>query len=429
MPNRQVPAALALAILLSAAALGCRDTRERTEVALRATAAAAAAPPSCQPLETRRPNAPELRPAFPGQTRACASPAGVEFDVIELARGLEHPWAVEPLPSGDLLVTERPGRMRLISANGEVGPPILGVPPVDAGGQGGLLDVELSPRFATDRAIYWAYSEAREGGNATSVARGVLAEDGRRLAQVTVLFRALPVFDGSQHFGSRLLFGPDGMLYVTLGERSDRSIRPQAQELDSHMGKIVRLRPDGTAPADNPFVGRRGALAEIWSLGHRNVQAAAFDTQGRLWEIEHGPQGGDELNRVEKGKNYGWPLATYGEEYSGSAIRGAAPQREGTEQPVYYWDPVIAPSGAQFYTGDSFPAWRGSLFVGALKERRLVRLVLDNDRVVGEEHLLVERNRRIRDVRQGRNGELYVVTDERDGELWRISPPLSRSSP
>jgi aldose sugar dehydrogenase len=296
------------------------------------------------------------------------------------------------------------------------------VPEVDADGQGGLLDAALSPTFESDRTVYWSYSEPRKGGNATSVARGVLSTDRRRLEQVKVIFRALPVYDGDKHFGSRLVFGPDGMLYVTLGERSDKPMRPQAQQLGSHMGKTLRIRPDGSAPDDNPFAGQEGALPEIWTLGHRSVQAAAFDPEGRLWEIEHGTNGGDELNLVEKGKNYGWPVQAYGREYSGEPIPGAATAREGMEQPVYYWDPVIAPAGAQFYTGDAFPAWRNSLFVGSLKDRMLVRLTLENDRVTGEEHLLTDRKQRVRDVRQGPDGALYLVTDEKNGELWRIAP-------
>jgi glucose/arabinose dehydrogenase len=376
----------------------------------------------CKPLETREANAPDQRPAFPGQTRSCGVKSNVAFGVAVLAKGLEHPWAVEPLPGGDLLVTERPGRLRIVSAKGEVGRPIAGLPAIDVGGQGGLLDLALSPTFDSDRTIYWSYSEPRKGGNATSVARGVLSPDRRSLGQVKVIFRAMPTYDGDKHFGSRLAFGPDGMLYVTLGERSDAPMRPQAQQLNSHMGKILRVNPDGSVPKDNPFVETSNALPEIWSLGHRNVQASAFDSQGRLWEIEHGTNGGDELNLVQKGKNYGWPLVAYGEEYSGSPIRGAVTAREGTEQPVYYWDPVIAPSGAQFYTGDAFPAWKGSLFIGGMKDNRLVRLTLDNDRVTGEEHLLTDRGQRVRDVRQGPSGELYVVTDERNGELWRIAP-------
>jgi glucose/arabinose dehydrogenase len=346
----------------------------------------------------------------------------VAYAVAVVAKGLEHPWAVEPLPNGDLLVTEKQGRMRLITAKGEKGQPISGVPKVDARGQGGLLDVALSPTFAADRTIFWSYSEPRQGGNATSVARGVLPPDGKSLGQVKVIFRAMPTYDGTMHYGSRLAFGPDSMLYITLGERSDKQVRPQAQQLGSHMGKIIRISPDGSVPKDNPFVGQSGALPEIWSLGHRNVQAAAFDPEGRLWDIEHGANGGDELNRVEKGKNYGWPVQAYGEEYSGLPITEAETVRQGMEQPVYYWDPVIAPSGAQFYTGEAFPAWKGSLFVGGMKDTKLVRLVLKDDRVTGEEHLLADRGQRIRDVRQGPDGLLYVVTDQDNGELWRIGP-------
>jgi len=377
----------------------------------------------CAPLETREPNATGQRPGFAGQTRACAVRSDSAFAVVVLAKGLERPWAVEPLPGGDLLVTEKPGQLRIVTAAGEVGVPIAGVPAVDARGQGGLLDVALSPSFATDRAIYWSYSEPRKGGNATSVAHGVLSTDRTRLDEVRVILRTLPVYDGDKHYGSRLAFGPDGMLYVTLGERSDKPMRPQAQQLDSHLGKILRIAPDGTVPKDNPFVGKAGALPEIWSLGHRNIQAAAFDPQGRLWEIEHGTNGGDELNLVERGRNYGWPLVAYGEEYSGAAIPGAVTDREGYDRPIYYWDPVIAPSGMQFYTGDAFPAWRGSVFVGGLRQLSLVRLTLENDRVTGEEHLLTDRGQRIRDVRQGPDGALYVVTDNTNGELWKIVPP------
>jgi glucose/arabinose dehydrogenase len=411
-------------IILAAAGSACSQGSGRAASAESQDSgrSAAGATATCPSLERREPNAPDQRPAFSGQTRACGVKSNVAFDVAVVAKGLEHPWAVEPLPGGDLLITEKPGRMRIVTAKGNVGKPIAGVPPVDARGQGGLLDVALSPQFETDRTIYWSYSEPRKGGNATSVARGVLSADRSRLENVRVILRALPTYDGDKHYGSRLMFGPDGMLYVTLGERSDAPMRPQAQQLDSHMGKILRINPDGSVPKDNPFVGQANAQPEIWSLGHRNIQAAAFDPNGQLWEIEHGTNGGDELNRVEKGKNYGWPLVAYGEEYSGRPIQGAVTARDGFEQPVYYWDPVIAPSGAQFYTGDAFPEWKGSLFVGGMKDRKLVRLTLENDRVTSEEHLLADRQQRVRDVRQGPDGALYIVTDEDKGELWRVAP-------
>jgi glucose/arabinose dehydrogenase len=350
----------------------------------------------------------------------------VAFNVVVVARGLEKPWAVEPMPGGALLVTEKPGRLRIVSAAGQIGPAIAGLPAVDARGQGGLLDVALSPRFATDRTLYWTFTEPRADGNGTSVGRGVLSRDGSRLEQVRVILHTRPSYSNNMHFGSRLAFGTDGMLYVTMGERSDTVTRPQAQALNSHFGKTLRITPDGAPAPGNPFIGRSGALPEIWSVGHRNIQAAAVDAQGALWVVEHGTRGGDEANRVQAGRNYGWPVQAYGIEYRGGTIRSAlgeaATQRAGMEQPVYYWDPVIAPSGAQFYTGSAFPQWRNSLFIGGLASMRLVRLQIANGRVTGEEHLLTDRNKRIRDVRQGPDGALYLVTDEQAGELWKIVP-------
>ena len=407
-------------VFAAAAAAGCGGAEG--EPGVPAPATAAGAPPGCAGVETREPNVPENRPAFAGQARACAVTSDVAFDVEVLARGLVHPWAVEPLPDGDLLVTERPGRLRVVTAAGAVGEPIRGLPAVHAEGQGGLLDVALSPTFASDRVLYWSYAEPREGGNGTTVARGVLSPDRRSVEQVRVIFRALPTYGNDMHYGSRLVFGSDGLLYVTTGERSDVPMRMHAQRLDSHLGKVVRIRPDGTVPEDNPLVGRADARPEVWTYGHRNTQAAALDPDGRLWIVEHGPRGGDEVNLIEKGQNYGWPLQSYGEEYSGDPIPDVATQRAGVQQPVYYWDPVIAPSGLQWYTGDAFPAWRGDLFVGGLVANALVRLEMEDGRVVGEEHLLADRGQRVRDVRQGRDGALYLVTDEDLGELWKIVP-------
>jgi glucose/arabinose dehydrogenase len=374
------------------------------------------------PLETRAPNASGQNPAFASQTRACGVASEGGYNVTVVASGLEHPWAVEPLPGGDLLVTERPGRMRVITASGQVSQPITGLPQVDAVGQGGLLDVALSPNFATDRTIFWSYAEPRQGGNGTAVARGVLSADGRSVSEVSVIFRATPTYDGQLHFGSRLAFGPDGSLYISTGERSDTPMRMHAQELDNTLGKIMRILPDGSVPQDNPFVGQSGAQPEVWSYGHRSPQAMGFDAQGRLWEIEHGTRGGDEVNLIERGGNFGWPIQAYGIEYGGGAIQGAQTARAGTVQPVYYWDPVIAPSGMQWYAGSAFPEWQGDLFVGGMQATALVRLVFENDRVVGEEHLLKDRGKRIRDVREAPDGSLFVVTDEDNGELLRISP-------
>lgn len=394
----------------------------------------------CQPLETNPPNADTQKPAFAGQTRACGVKSTTNFEVVVLAKGLDRPWAVEPLPDGSFLITEKPGRMRIISAKGEMSEPIGGLlpvgqggvteasgqgglPPIAARGQGGLLDIVLSPNFKKDSTIYWSFSEQREGGSGTSVARGILSKDRKNLENVKVIFRAMPTYNNGLHFGSRLIFGRDGKLYITTGDRFDLAkMRPLAQDLGSHNGKVIRINPDGTVPTDNPFVNKEGALPENWDIGHRNIQSAVFDDKGQLWTVEHGAKGGDELNLVQKGKNYGWAVITYGEEYSGEPITGNITEKEGFEQPVYYWDPVIAPSGMEFYTGKAFPEWRGNIFVGGLASQKLVRLILKNNRVVGEEHLLNDRKKRIRDVRQGLDGSLYVVTDERDGELWKITP-------
>ncbi len=418
-----------LTLLLVPAAGACGQERQQTP---------AGSSTQCAPLETATANAPAQKPAFPGQTRAGGGSSGDIFDVTVVTKGLNSPWAVEPLPDGSFLITEKGGQLRIVSAKGDIGQPITGVlpvgqagvsaasgqgglPPIAARGQGGLLDVALSPSFNTDRTIFWSFSEQREGGSGTSVARGTLTADRRNIEQVRVIFRAMPTYNNGLHFGSRLAFGPDGMLYITLGDRFDKATtRPQAQHLNSHLGKVIRINPDGTVPPDNPFSKQAGALPENWDIGHRNIQSAAFDANGQLWTVEHGAKGGDELNLIEKGKNYGWPIISYGEEYSGEPIPGNITARDGLEQPVYYWDPVIAPSGMQFYTGNAFPAWKDSVFIGGLASQRLVRLVIKDKKVTGEEHLLTDRGSRIRDVRQGPDGLLYVVTDE--GELLKISP-------
>ncbi len=393
----------------------------------------------CQPIETRQPNAEEQKPTFPQQTRACEVETKTAYVVSVVAKGLNKPWAVEPLPNGDFLITEKSGQIRIVKKDGRIGEPLEGVlsveqggiteaskqgglPPITARGQGGLLDVALSPNFKQDQTIFWSFSEDREDGSGTSVARGRLSKDQTKLEDVKVIFRAVPSYNNGLHFGSRIAFDKAGKLYVTTGDRFDRPNRLKVQQLDNHYGKVMRINPDGSIPKDNPFVNKAGAKPEIWSLGHRNLQSAAFDANGQLWTVEHGARGGDELNLIKKGENYGWSIVSFGQEYSGQPIPNAKTTREGYVDPVYYWDPVIAPSGMEIYTGKQIPEWKGNIFIGGLASQQLVRLVLKDSRVVGEEHLLKDRGQRIRDVKQGNDGFLYVVTDEENGELLRIAP-------
>src|SRR5918996_3383655 len=355
-----------------------------------------------------------------GQAPRSPTPASVNggLQVQTIARGLEHPWSLAFLPDKRMLVTERPGRLRVVGPDGRISEPLTGVPQVYASGQGGLLDVALSPTFEKDRVVYLSFAESGEGGAGTAVARGRLGERG--LENTQVIWRQQPKVSGSNHWGSRIVFRPDGTLFVTLGERFNHSER--AQDLSATIGKVVRINPDGSAPRDNPFVNRDGVRPDIWSYGHRNVQAAALHPEtGQLWTVEHGARGGDELNHPEAGKNYGWPVITYGVDYSGAKI-GEGTAKEGMEQPVYYWDPVIAPSGAVFYTGNRFRAWRGDLFVGSLQPGGLVRLRLANDRVVLEERYVIDPSERIRDVRQGPDGLIYLLTDNPKGRILRLEP-------
>jgi glucose/arabinose dehydrogenase len=360
-----------------------------------------------------------------GKTVTSKSSAG-SLEVETVASGLENPWGLAFLPDGRMLVTERPGRLRIISRSGTVSAPVANVPPVFATGQGGLLDIALAPDFADSRMIYFSYAEPREGAAGTSVARGKLMEEAGNawLDGVQVIFRQQPASGGGNHFGSRLVFARDGSLFVTLGDRY--SLREKAQDLSTHIGKIIRIWPDGTVPDDNPFAKANGPRPEIWSYGHRNVQGAALDpVTGRLWTVEHGARGGDELNHPEAGRNYGWPVITYGRDYTGLAI-GEGTAKPGMEQPVKYWDPSIAPSGLTFYTGELFPTWKGDLFAGALAGSRLVRLRLDADkqRVTEEEDLLGDLGERIRDVVQGPDGALWLLTDDPGtGRVLRVAPP------
>jgi glucose/arabinose dehydrogenase len=361
-----------------------------------------------------------------GPAQASPQPAPIDGSIAveTVVSGLVHPWALAFLPDGRILVTERPGRLRIVDTNGRLSEPLAGVPAVQAVSQGGLLDVAIDPDFARNQLVYLSFSEPGDGGTSgTAVARGRLGDG--RLDNVEVIYRQEPKVRSGGHYGSRLVFSRDGMLFVTQGDRQAATFRPQAQQLSSGIGKIVRINRDGSIPADNPFVGRNDARPEIWSFGHRNIQAAALHPEtGQLWTVEHGAMGGDELNHPEKGKNYGWPVITYGRDYSGASI-GEGTQKEGMEQPVYYWDPVIAPSGMTFYTGDRYPGWKGSVIIGGMGSRALVRLTMENGRVTREERYLGGLAR-IRDVQQGPDGLLYVVTDEDNGQLLRVVPKAAR---
>ena len=380
-----------------------------------------------QGVDKRPPNGTGQVPAFPGQTDAPEQKLGVRFEVVTVAEGLETPWSVAFLPNGKMLVTERPGRLRVVSPDGSKSEPVAGLPPVDARGQGGLLDVALDPDFATNSVIYWSFAEPKEeGANNTAVGRGRFVDGpAPRVEEVRVIYNQAPAMASRSHFGSRLVFARDKTLLVTQGDRSITPGRMQAQNMDVLIGKFVRINRDGSIPADNPFVARDGTRPEIWSIGHRNAQAAALHpTTGELWAIEHGTRGGDEINIARKGKDYGWPTIAYGIEYQGGPITGGITAKEGMEQPIYYWDPVIGPSGMAFYTANLFPAWKGSLFVGGHATYDLVRLSLDGDKVTGEERLLTDMQPRprVRDVRQGPDGALYVLTDSTAGKLLKLVP-------
>lgn len=351
-------------------------------------------------------------------TGAMAQPAGRLAPEV-VASGLQNPWGLAFIGDGRLLVTERPGRMRVVEADGRLGPALKGVPEVDAVGQGGLLDLITDRDFATNRRVHFCYSEPGLGGNSTAMATARLSDDRTALENVRVVFSQKPKVASRLHFGCRIVQAADGSFFLTLGDRYTRM--HDAQTLDNHLGKVVRVLADGKPHPDNPFAKQARALPEIWTLGHRNIQGAALGPDGALWTIEHGPQGGDELNRPESGKNYGWPLITYGENYGGGRIGDGSTRRAGLEQPVQYWVPSIAPSGLVFLRSDKYgPAWQGNAFTGSLKFRHLVRLQMEGARVARQEKLLTDLNQRIRDVREGPDGWLYVLTDDSDGKVLRL---------
>lgn len=391
-------------------------------------AACGSQPGQAQPggsVETRPPNGRDQKPAFAGQTRAPEMKANVAYEVSDYVTGLSRPWGLAFLPDGGLLITEKqPGRLRHFK-DGSLSEPIAGVPAVDARDQGGLLGIALDPKFAENGLVYLAFSEKDGGRNHAAVARGrlILNAGAPRLEGVQVIWRQTPSLDSTKHYGGRLVFARDGTLFITGGERSSMAGRMQAQRLDGTLGKVVRINADGSIPKDNPFVGRPGVEPEIWSIGHRNVLGAGIDPKtGELWAVEHGARGGDELNIVRAGKDYGWPTIAYGIEYMGGPVGEGITRKAGMEQPVYYWDPVIAPGAMAFYDADLVPAWKGSLFVTGLGSEHLARLTLDGDKVVGEERLLTEVGERLRDVVVGPDGALYITTDAGKGRVLKVAP-------
>jgi glucose/arabinose dehydrogenase len=373
---------------------------------------------STRPVETKPPNS-SYQPAFPGQTRAPGIKTRTLYEGKIISRDLKRPWSIAVLPDGRFLITQKGGTMRIATSAGQLGEDITGLPSVNDAGQGGLLGVVADPQFEGNRTVYWAYSEDTPGGTLTAVAKGNLSTDEKRIENVRVIYRAAPAYKSVLQYGGRLLFDKGGNLIVGTGERFDPQVRVQAQELNSALGKIVRITKDGQPAQGNPFAGKANARPEIYSYGHRNVEGLAFDPQtGELWASEFGPLGGDELNHIQPGHNYGWPVISYGLEYSGQKVGEGITQKQGMEQPVYYWDPVLSPSGMCFYTGDNLPEWKNSLFICGLSSRHIARLVIRNNKVTGEERLLADEDQRFRDIAQGKDGLLYAVTDE--GRLYRI---------
>lgn len=370
-------------------------------------------------VETKSPNA-EYKSAFKGQTRIAAVTTNTAYDSKVLTSGLERPWGIAALPDGRFIITEKDGTMRIVTAAGAVSDPLTGIPKTDNAGQGGMLGICIDPNFSKNKMIYWVFSEAMGEGNVTAVAKGKLSSNEKSLENATVIYRATPAHKGALHFGGRILFTKDGNLLVSTGERSDLETRPQAQDLKSGLGKIVRITTDGKPAAGNPFIGKANARPELYSYGHRNVQGMALHpVTGDLWETEFGPRGGDELNRIGAGKNYGWPVITYGIEYSGEKVgTPTIQQKQGMEQPVYYWDPVISPSGITFYSGKGISEWKNNLFISSLSGMHICRIVIKNNKVVGEERLLSGETQRFRDITEGVDGALYAITDQ--GRLYRI---------
>ncbi|MEO7045750.1 MAG: PQQ-dependent sugar dehydrogenase [Ferruginibacter sp.] len=370
------------------------------------------------PVETKAPNS-NYKPAFSGQTRIAGVKTTTPYKVEKIAEKLGAPFAIVGMPDGRLMVTIKSGYMEIHDANGKMVRKITGLPDVVLGGQGGLLDVAFDPNFTRNKIMYWSYSEKYQEGSLTTVAKGRLNEAAGKAENVSVIYRATPATNGSLQFGSRLVFDKDGNLFVSVGEKSAAEYRVQAQQLNSQLGKIIKITTDGKPAAGNPFLKTAGAMPEIFSYGHRNPEGLDINpATGELWESEFGPRGGDEINIIRAGKNYGWPVLSYGREYSGEKVGEGIQQKAGMEQPVYYWDPVISPSGICFYKGNAIPEWKNNLFISSLSGQHLDRLVIRNNKIVGEERLLTDKNQRIRDVTY-LNNKLYAITD--DGDIYRIS--------
>ena len=400
---------LSTAVIFCAATVSCQNKTAQTSEKVSQNEIS-------QSVETEKPNS-DYKPAFPGQTRikAVKTTTPYRFEILNTALG--RPWGIVNFPDGRFLITEKTGFMYIVSHDGKTLQKITGLPKVDPKGQGGLLDVALDPDFSSNRLIYWTFSEPVSGGNHTAVAKGKLSADEKTIENPQVIFRATPSYDGSLHYGSRLVFDKTGNLFVSTGERSDLATRPYAQKPDAYLGKILRITKDGKPAPGNPNLS--GWKPEIYSMGHRNPQGLAINPEtGDLWELEFGPRGGDEINLIKPGKNYGWGDVTYGIEYSGKKINNGMTQKAGTEQPIYYWDPVISPSGIDFYTG-AISEWKNNLFIGALSGQHIDRIVLKDNKVVGEERLLADQNERFRDVLNGADGNLYAITDS--GKLYKIS--------
>jgi glucose/arabinose dehydrogenase len=370
------------------------------------------------PVETKAPNS-DYKPAFSGQTRISGVKTTTPYEATVISSGLENPWGITPLPDGRLIITEKKGVLRIATTGGQLSAPITGLPKVNTAGQGGLLGIRVDPDFTSNRMVYWVFSDPLPEGNLTAVAKGKLSADEKSIENATVIYRATPAYKGTLHYGGRILFDKNGNLIISTGERSDLETRPQAQSLNSALGKVLRITKDGKPVQGNPYTGQPDKRPEIYSYGHRNVQGLAFHPEtGDLWETEFGPRGGDEVNRIEPGKNYGWPTITYGIEYAGEKVGAGIQQQAGLEQPVYYYDPVISPSGITFYSGTAIPEWKNNLFIGALSGMHIARLVIKDNKVVGEERLLEDQKERFRDVTEGKDGALYAITD--GGKLYSI---------